>query len=227
MARNVVVLLGVPGAGKGTQARAVKERLGIPHISTGDILRDAITRQTPLGVEAKKTIDAGDLVNDLIVTRLVEERIRQSDCLNGFILDGYPRTLPQAEALRGMLRPENDRLCVIEIRFAVANRARRLTSRLTCGTCGEVYNQQSRPPNVLGVCDRCGAALKNRSDDREDVIEGRFRAYQEQTLPVVDFYRKSIGCYGVDGAKAIDEITREILDVLSGHARSGDQEKLA
>jgi adenylate kinase len=178
MGRKILILMGHPGAGKGTQAREIMHRLNIPQISTGDMLRDAIARKTSYGKEAKAKMDAGELVSDEIVNGIVRERIQQDDCKNGFILDGYPRTVAQADTLRQM-KDKDDHLVV---------------GRLMCSGCGEIYNEYSRAPKTEGVCDFCGKELFRRSDDREHLIRERFRTYKEETQPLVEFY-KNKGVY--------------------------------
>ena len=172
--RKIVIFLGNPGAGKGTQSRAIRYRLDIPQISTGDMLRDAVARQTSFGKEAKERMDAGELVSDEIVNGIVAERILQEDCKKGFILDGYPRTVSQAETFAKELKPD-DRLYVIEIRAQAANLLNRLVGRLMCPNCGDIYNIYSRAPKSDNTCDRCGHELIHRSDDREDLIQERLR----------------------------------------------------
>jgi adenylate kinase len=215
MGRNVLILLGHPGAGKGTQARSIMSRLAIPQISTGDMLREAIVNQTPYGCEAKSKMDAGDLVSDAIVNGIVAERIKRDDCKKGFILDGYPRTVSQAETFRSLM-DNDDQLSVIEI-GADSDRLRkekRLVGRLMCPGCGEIYNQYSKAPKTGNVCDICGKELVHRSDDREDLILERFRTYREETYPLVQFYQKLGVFHHVDGMKPIQEVTKEILNIV-------------
>jgi adenylate kinase len=219
MGRKIVILLGHPGAGKGTQARAIMHRLSIPQISTGDMLRDAVARQTSFGREAKKKMDAGELVSDAIVNGIVSDRISQEDCKKGFILDGYPRTVQQAETFRKQMS-NGDQLAVIEISADSADLTNRLVGRLMCPGCGEIYNTYSRAPEQEGVCNVCGRKLFHRSDDREDLIQERFRTYRDETYPLVEFYR-SLGVYhNVSGMKPIEDVTREILAIV-------DSEELA
>jgi adenylate kinase len=215
MGRKIVILLGHPGAGKGTQARLIMHRLDIPQISTGDMLREAIASETPYGCEAKLKMDAGELVSDAIVNGIVADRIKRDDCRKGFILDGYPRTVSQAETFRNEMS-NGDHLSVIEI-GADSDRLRkekRLVGRLMCPGCGEIYNQYSRVPKNDTICDFCGKGLVHRSDDREDLILERFRTYREETYPLVQFYQ-NLGVYHqVDGMKPINEVTKEILDIV-------------
>ncbi len=220
MGRKIVILLGHPGAGKGTQARSIMSRLDIPQISTGDMLREAIANQTPFGCEAKKKMDAGELVSDAIVNGIVSERIKRDDCKKGFILDGYPRTVSQAETFRSQMA-NGDGLSVIEI-GADAERLRkekRLIGRLMCPKCGEIYNEYSRAPKKDNACDACGEGLIHRSDDREDLILERFRTFREKNQPLVQFYQ-DLGVYHkVDGMRPITEVTSEIMDIIQSNGR--------
>ncbi|HYR90505.1 MAG TPA: adenylate kinase [Terriglobia bacterium] len=213
MGRKVVILLGHPGAGKGTQARAIMYRLDIPQISTGDMLREAIARKTANGKEAKAKMDAGELVSDALVNGIVAERISHDDCKKGFILDGYPRTVPQAETFCKELSNDDD-LFVIEIGAQSDGLTNRLTGRWICPGCGEIYNTFSRAPKHEGVCDVCGWTLFHRSDDREDLVRERFRTYNEETFPLVDYYQRQGAYYRVDGMRPIEEVTREILMII-------------
>ena len=215
MGRKILILLGHPGAGKGTQARSIMHLLDIPQISTGDMLREAVANETPFGCEAKEKMDAGDLVSDSIVNGIVADRIRRDDCKKGFILDGYPRTVSQAETFRKQMG-NGDQLSVIEI-GADSERLRkekRLVGRLMCPGCGEIYNRYSKAPKAGKLCDICGKGLVHRSDDREDLILERFRTYREDTYPLVQFYQ-NLGVYHqVDGMKPIEEVTKEVLDIV-------------
>ena len=214
MGRKIVILLGHPGAGKGTQARAIMHRLDIPQISTGDMLREAVAKNTSYGREAKAKMDAGELVSDAIVNGIVAERITRDDCRKGFILDGYPRTVPQARDISkirssmaiGFLssrsEPDSDAL------------TERLTGRWICPGCGEIYNTFSRAPKTEGVCDMCGWTLFHRSDDREDLVQERFRTYKEETEPLVQYYQKQGVYHRVDGVRQIDKVTKEILSIV-------------
>ncbi len=215
--RNIVILLGPPGAGKGTQARAMMDDLNLPQIATGDMLRDAVARQTRLGIEAKKIMDAGDLVGDDIVSGIVVERTAATDCARGFILDGYPRNLEQANMFQNTLG-DDDHVTVIEISVETDFLVSRITSRTTCGQCSAVYNSQVRAPRVEGVCDRCGGELIHRSDDREEVILERLHTYRAQTEPLVDFYKNKNVYRQVDGMSEIDQVTKDILSVINGVA---------
>src|SRR5215467_8789595 len=220
MDRKIVILLGHPGAGKGTQARSIMQRLQIPQISTGDMLREAIANKTAFGCEAKTRMDAGELVSDAIVNGIVAERIKREDCKKGFILDGYPRTVSQAETFRSEMA-NSDELSVIEIGADSERlrREKRLIGRLMCPGCGEIYNQYSKIPKVNNVCDVCGKGLVHRSDDREDLILERFRTYREETYPLVQFYQ-NLGVYhNVDGMKPIAKVTEEILKIIQNEPK--------
>jgi adenylate kinase len=218
MTRKIVILLGNPGAGKGTQAKEIMRRLKIPQISTGDMLRDAMAHQNGLAIDARKRMESGFLVNDATVNSIVAERIGKKDCGMGFILDGYPRTVPQAKSFEQYLK-ESDRLFVIELRAEELNILGRLVSRLTCPGCGEIYNSVSRVPRRTGLCDKCERALERRTDDREELILERFRIYREETFPLVEHYRKT-GCYHtVDGLRPIAEVTRDIRKIVDCEER--------
>jgi adenylate kinase len=213
MPRKVVILLGHPGAGKGTQARAIMHRLDIPQISTGDMLREAVAKNTVYGREAKAKMDAGELVSDAIVNGIVAERLTRDDCKKGFILDGYPRTVPQARTF-GKTLTNSDRLFVIEIGVDSGELTERLTGRWICPGCGEIYNTFSRPPKNQGVCDVCGWSLFHRSDDREDLVRERFRTYKEETEPLVKYYQNQGVYHRVNGPRPIQEVTKEILSLV-------------
>jgi adenylate kinase len=220
MARKIVILLGHPGAGKGTQARSIMQELEIPQISTGDMLREAIVNKTAYGCEAKTRMDAGELVSDAIVNGIVADRIQRDDCHTGFILDGYPRTVSQAETFRNLMS-NDDELAVIEI-SADPERLRkekRLVGRLMCPGCGEIYNQYSKIPKGDKVCDICGKGLVHRSDDREDLILERFRTYREETYPLVQFYQKMGVYHQVDGMKPIAQVTDEIVKIIDSEKK--------
>jgi adenylate kinase len=175
-----------------------------------------VARQTSFGKEAKEKMDAGELVSDEIVNGIVAERIVQPDCANGFILDGYPRNVQQAENFRNELRRPDDRLFVIEIRAESSNLMNRLVGRLMCPGCGDIYNIYSRAPKTDKRCDRCGRELVHRSDDREDLIQERFRTYDDETYPLIEFYEKAGVFYQVDGMRPIAEVTRDILAIVDG-----------
>jgi adenylate kinase len=191
------------------------QRLQIPQVSTGDMLREAIANKTPFGCEAKIKMDAGELVNDAIVNGIVADRIQREDCKKGFILDGYPRNVAQAETFRSRMG-DGDDLSVIEI-GADSERLRkekRLIGRLMCPGCGEIYNQYSKVPKADNVCDICAKGLIHRSDDREDLILERFRTFREKNQPLAEFYQKLGVYHQVDGMKPIAQVTEEILKII-------------
>ena len=187
--------------------------LEIPQISTGDLLRSEIKQKTEVGLEAEKQISAGKLVTDEIVNRVLGNRVRKGDCGYGWILDGYPRTLTQAVALQSLLRPR-DKFVVIEIDVEPELVIERMTSRLTCSSCGSVYNTSSVKPRIEGICDKCGGELSRRADDREEVIRERFRAYREQTLPLRSYFLRLGVHRNVYGMRPAEEVTLDILSVL-------------
>jgi len=186
-----LILFGPPGSGKGTQAKLLVKTLGIPQISTGDMLREHVRKGNAVGTKVEAKMKAGILVKDEVVNRLVEERLAQPDAARGFILDGYPRTRAQAETLCGMLAAQGAETVVIHLVVDYNEVIARLTGRRQCPVCGTLYNVTSKPPKVPGVCDLDGAALSVREDDREEVIRERLDAYQKQTRPLIDFFRES------------------------------------
>ncbi len=185
-----IILLGPPGAGKGTIAKALMQQDGSVQISTGDILRGAVAAGTELGKQAEAAMKAGDLVTDELIMGIMEERLQQEDCKQGYLLDGFPRTIPQAEALKALLAKLGDKLdCALELDIPRDVIIDRLTTRRTCTNCGEIYNVKSKPPKVDGVCDVCGSQIVQRDDETEEAIENRLQVYNEQTAPLVSFYR--------------------------------------
>ncbi len=210
-----LILLGPPGAGKGTQAQMLMEKFSIPQISTGDILRSAVKNATPMGVKAKEYMDAGALVPDDVVVGIVRERLQQADCANGFILDGFPRTVPQADALSDTLSELSLELDgVVSLEVDTEALVARLTGRRTCSSCGKGYHVDFDPPSKEGICDACGGNLVQRDDDREETIRKRLDVYREQTAPLVDYYLRGGLLAEVDGMAGIDEVGRQILSVL-------------
>jgi len=213
-----IVLLGSPGAGKGTQAKRVSAQYGYPQISTGDLLRDNVQRETPLGAKAKDVMSRGELVSDGLVCDMVEERLAQPDCQNGFILDGFPRTSAQAEWLDAFLERffenfpfEHCPLIVILIDVDYNELLLRLTGRRTCLANGHIYNVHFQPPRVDDICDVDGSKLVIRNDDREEVIRERLAAYERQTRPVADYYQAHAALFTVDGSLPADEVTARIF----------------
>ena len=206
-----LILLGAPGAGKGTQAEIISRKLNIPTISTGNILREAIKNGTEIGLKAKSFMDNGKLVPDDVIIGIVKERVSRDDCKNGFILDGVPRTIPQAEALEQQ-GVHFDRVVSIEIEDSVIEA--RMTGRRVCGTCGASFHVTANPPKVEGVCDLCGKELIVRKDDTPETVRSRLRVYHEQTETLKDFYGKLGVLKLVEGNQPIEAATRDILAAL-------------
>ena len=210
-----LVLLGAPGAGKGTQAKKLIDKYGIPQISTGDILRKAVADGTPLGKEAKSYMDSGGLVPDSVVIGLVKERIAQDDCKKGYILDGFPRNTAQAEALDKMLAALNMSLtAALSVDVPFEDLMKRLTGRRTCKGCGQMYNIYFKAPAKEGTCDKCGGELFQRDDDKEATIKKRLEVYNAQTAPLIDYYGKKGIVKSVSGTGSIDDIFKKVCEVL-------------
>jgi adenylate kinase len=213
--KRVLIFLGPPGAGKGTQAKRIARRYDVPHLSTGDMLRDAITRNTELGRLAKPVMDRGGLVSDALVMKMVEERLDRDDCSGGCIFDGFPRTVPQAMGLdrtleaRGMGKP-----VVIDFRVEPERLLRRLSGRWTCSVNGESYNIYEAPPKVPGICDFDGGKLIQRPDDRPEVIQERLQAYERQTRPLVDYYTRQRVLEVVDGEASMEEVGAALRRII-------------
>jgi len=213
---RAVIFLGPPGAGKGTQAKQIAESYSVPHLSTGDMFREHVSRGTPLGLRAKPIMERGELVPDDLVLSMVEDRISRPDTADGFILDGFPRTVPQAEKLDEILR-RRFKTEPLVVHFVVDKNQlmRRLTGRRVCGIGGEIYNIYDHPPKVPGRCDRDGGELTQRPDDREEVIAERLAAYERQTRPLVDYYRQQGVLKDVDGMAAPEAVTKNVLGLLA------------
>ena len=206
-----IILLGAPGAGKGTQAEVITDRLGIPQISTGNIIREALKSGTELGMKAKSYMESGALVPDEIVIGMLQERIAQDDCANGFILDGFPRTIAQAEALDSMGVVID---LVIDIDVPDEAIVSRLSGRRVCGTCGSSYHIEHKKPNAEGICDKCGGTLVQRKDDEPATVLERLRVYHEQTEPLEGYYRGTGKLRMVPGTGSVEEITAKVMEVL-------------
>lgn len=205
------MLLGPPGAGKGTQAAAIRERYGIPHVSTGEMLREAIATGSALGVKVKNIVEAGSLVPDELVGEVVAERLKRDDARKGFLLDGFPRTIRQAGILDSVLKARNEELtAVIKIDLEDEVVVRRLSGRRGCVSCGALFHVEFSRPRKEGICDSCGGELQQREDDREEVIRRRLTVYHEQTAPLTDHYRSSGHLREVDGNGPREEVTERI-----------------
>jgi adenylate kinase len=214
-APRFVILLGPPGAGKGTQADKLAGELRIPHVSSGDLFRDNLARLTPLGLEARRYMDEGKLVPDDLTVAMVMARLAEPDCRRGAILDGFPRTIAQAEALEKALAEKHDRVqAAINIQVPEDELVRRLSGRRTCQDCQAAYHMEFNPPMKPGVCDVCGGELIQRSDDQPETVKKRLAVYAEETAPLIDFYRSRGVLKDVDGSAGIELVHHAILDVL-------------
>jgi adenylate kinase len=216
MRPHALIFLGAPGAGKGTQAREVARHYGIPQISTGDMLRDAVKGETTLGLAAKARMESGKLVPDEVVEGIVEERINRPDCKNGFILDGFPRTISQAQFVDRILAAKGEgRPLVLDIEVSEDLLLKRLTGRRTCPVCGEIYNIYFNPPKVEGICDKDGGKLFQRADDNETSIRQRLEGYHKQTSPLIEYYRGQGVLLALNGDKEPEAIAKGLTDYLS------------
>ena len=210
-----IVLLGPPGAGKGTQAKSISNRYSIPHISTGDIFRKNISEETPLGIEAKQYIDNGQLVPDEVTINMVKDRLTWEDCKNGYLLDGFPRTVAQAEALQEFLESRDEKLdTALCIEVPSSFILERMTGRRVCLSCGASYHIKFNSPAVDGVCDVCGDNIIQRKDDVDETVKERLDVYERQTQPLIDFYKEKNLLSTVDGTKAINEVFEGICNIL-------------
>jgi adenylate kinase len=212
---RVLILLGPPGAGKGTQAKRIAEYYHVPHLSTGDMLREAVSKGTGLGKLAKPIMERGELVPDDIIMRMVEERLARKDCEKGCVFDGFPRTIPQAEQLDTILERRGfGSPLVVDLRVSPDTLLHRISGRWTCSVGGESYNIYERPPKVPGICDKDGGKLVQRSDDRPEVVRERLAAYERQTKPLVQYYRENGVLETVDGSVGVDEVNRALMEIL-------------
>lgn len=212
---RAVIFLGPPGAGKGTQAKELAKVYRVPHLSTGDMLREHVSLGSPLGLEARPIMARGDLVPDSLVLKMVRERIERLDCAHGFVFDGFPRTVAQAQYLSVLLRQNGYRPALV-VYFALdpAMVLRRITGRRMCKVGGEIYNIYERPTKVEGRCDNDGGELEQRPDDREEIVGPRLAAYEKQTEPLVAYYRRLGRLHEVDASKSIDEVRQRVLEIV-------------
>lgn len=210
-----LLIMGPAGSGKGTMSAKIVEAYHIAHISTGDMFRAAIANQTPVGIEAKSYIDQGQLVPDAVTDRMVKERISQDDCQNGYLLDGYPRNIHQAQAVEVMSAEINRPIeLVINLIVDYDLLIRRVTGRRMCKECGEIYHMDSKPSKVEGICDLCGGALYQRSDDNEEELKVRYEIYDTETAPVIDYFREKGLVKDVNAAQPVELVFKEVMDIL-------------
>ena len=210
-----IIMLGAPGAGKGTQAKMIADKYGVPHISTGDIFRANLKNGTELGMEAKKYMDQGLLVPDELTVRILLDRVAQDDCKNGYVLDGFPRTIPQAEVLDSELTKLGDHIdYAINVDVPDENIVKRMSGRRACLTCGATYHIEHVPPKKEGICDVCGSELVLRDDDKPETVKNRLNVYHEQTQPLIDFYTEKGVLKTVDGTVPMEEVFAAITAIL-------------
>lgn len=210
-----IIMLGAPGAGKGTQAKMIADKYGVPHVSTGDIFRANIKNGTELGMEAKKYMDQGLLVPDELTVRILLDRVAQDDCKNGYVLDGFPRTIPQAEVLDRELTKLGDHIdYAINVDVPDENIVKRMSGRRACLTCGATYHIEHVPPKKEGICDVCGSELVLRDDDKPETVKNRLNVYHEQTQPLIDFYTEKGVLKTVDGTVPMEEVFAAITAIL-------------
>jgi adenylate kinase len=211
---NVIVIMGAPGAGKGTQSRLLSEKFSYPQIATGDILREMAQADSPLGREIKDTLAAGNLVSDKVLADVILERTSRTDCSNGYILDGFPRTLRQAELLEELAQRQGHNILLVRVTVHQEVLMKRLTGRRLCQTCGEIYNIHFKPSKTAGICDKDGAALTERVDDNADTVGTRLEAYIQSTMPLFDYYSSSDRMVVIDGEQPVEIIFAQLSDLL-------------
>ena len=210
-----IIMLGAPGAGKGTQAQMIADKYGIPHVSTGDIFRANIKNGTELGMEAKKYMDQGALVPDELTVRILLDRVAQDDCKNGYVLDGFPRTIPQAEVLDKAIKELGDKIdYAINVEVSDENIIRRMSGRRACLSCGSTFHIEHVPPKKEGICDRCGKELILRDDDKEETVKNRLDVYHKQTQPLIDYYTGQNILKTVDGTADMMDVFTAITEIL-------------
>ena len=212
---RAVIFLGPPGSGKGTQAKELAKQYGVPHLSTGDMLREHVSKGTPLGLKAKPIMERGELVPDSLVLKMVAERIERPDCEHGFVFDGFPRTVAQAQWLGELLKQHGFKPPLV-VHFVIdpAMVLRRITGRRMCKVGGEIYNVYERPTKVEGRCDNDGGELEQRPDDREEIVKTRLAAYEKQTAPLVAYYRRLGRLRDVDATKSVEEVAKRVVQIV-------------
>ena len=210
-----IIMLGAPGAGKGTQAKMIAEKYGIPHVSTGDIFRANIKNGTELGMEAKKYMDQGQLVPDELTVKILLDRVAQDDCKNGYVLDGFPRTIPQAESLTKALSERGEAVdYAVNVDVPDENIINRMSGRRACINCGATYHIVYNPSKKEGICDTCGQQLVLRDDDKPETVQKRLKVYHEQTQPLIDYYKKQNILKSVDGTQPMEKVFADIVAIL-------------
>ena len=211
-----LILIGPPGSGKGTQARLLSKRLKIPHISTGDILRETVKNKTQLGQEAQAYMEKGELVPDNVIIEIIKERISRPDCEKGYIFDGFPRTLNQAQMLDRIFKEKNKELdLVIQFKISDESLTKRLSGRLICSKCGADYNLYFKLPRVEGICDRCGGNLLPRQDDKKNVVTNRLKVFKNQTKQLINYYQKQAKIKDIDADKKSENLNQELLQLIN------------
>ena len=212
-----IILFGAPGCGKGTQAKKLSKMFNIPHLSTGDMLREAVISETDIGLKAKNIMEEGKLVPDDVVLEIVKERVSQGDCNNSFILDGFPRTIPQAEGLDLLLKDSNKKIdIVIDITVDEASIIERITGRFSCDNCGMGFHEKFKKPKISGVCDECGSEkFSRRKDDNYETVKKRFDTYNQETAPLLPFYKEKNILLKIDGMNNIEEVFNELKKLIS------------
>lgn len=214
-----IIMLGAPGAGKGSQASRIAKEYQLPHISTGDIFRANLKEETELGKRAKSFMDKGELVPDDITIAMLLDRIHKEDCKNGYILDGFPRTIPQAEALKEALAKKDEKIdLALDVEASDELIIKRMAGRRTCPACGAIYHIVTLPPKTEGICDRCGADLIQRKDDNEETVKNRLKIYHEVTEPLISYYKKEGILEEIDGAEELDKVFEKVKRII--HERS-------
>ena len=216
-----IIMLGAPGAGKGSQASRIAKEYQLPHISTGDIFRANLKEETELGKRAKSFMDKGELVPDDITIAMLLDRIHKEDCKNGYILDGFPRTIPQAEALKEALAKKDEKIdLALDVEASDELIIKRMAGRRTCPACGAIYHIVTLPPKTEGICDRCGADLIQRKDDNEETVKNRLKIYHEVTEPLISYYKKEGILEEIDGAEELDKVFEKVKRIIHERSRS-------